>query len=163
MHAELDRVLAGRTPTIEDVPALEFTGKVLTESMRHYPPVYLIGRKPLADYEVGGYVLPRGTVIALSQYVVHHDPRWYEDPHEFRPHRWTAEFAAALPKMAYFPFGSGPRVCIGEGFARMEGVLLLAAIAQRRRFRLAADARVEVNPMITLRPKYGMRMVPEAR
>jgi cytochrome P450 len=136
---------------------------VFAEAMRLYPPAWTMGRRALSDYQVGQYVVPAGSIVLLSQWVTHHDPRYYPEPFKFDPERWTAEAREARPKFAYFPFGGGPRVCIGEAFAWMEGVLLIATIAQQFKMRLAPGQRVEPKPMITLRPKYGMRMLLERR
>ncbi len=163
LHAELDDVLAGRMPTEADVANLSYTRRVLAESMRRYPPAWVIGRRVLADYRIGEYTLPAGSICMISQYVTHHDPRWYPDPFRFDPERWTPEAQEQRPKFAYYPFGSGPRVCIGEGFAWMEGILLLATLAQRWRLRLVPEHRVEMQPVVTLRPRYGMQMTLERR
>ena len=161
-HSELDRVLAGRLPSIEDLLQLRYTESVFAETLRLYPPAWGMGRRALEDYHVGDFTIPARSVILMSPYVVHRDPRWYSNPGEFRPERWLQE-DAARPKFAYFPFGGGARVCIGERFAWMEGTLILAAIGQRWRLRLEAGHRVETQARITLRPKYGMRMVSERR
>jgi cytochrome P450 len=163
LHAELDGVLAGRLPTEADVVRLPYTRRVLAESMRRYPPAWVIGRRVIADYRIGEYTLPAGAICMLSQYVTHHDPRWYPDPMRFDPDRWTPEAQEQRPKFAYYPFGSGPRVCIGEGFAWMEGILLLATLAQRWRLHLAPDQRIAMQPVVTLRPRYGMQMILERR
>jgi len=161
-HAELDRVLAGRLPSFEDLPQLHYAESVLAESMRLYPPVWAIGRRALEDYPVGDFVVPARSVVLMSPYAVHRDPRWFPDPLEFRPERWLTE-DTARPKFGYFPFGGGARVCIGERFAWMEGVLILAALGQRWRLRLEPGHRVETQARITLRPKHGMRMIAEKR
>ena len=161
-HAELDRVLAGRLPSFEDLPQLRYTESVFAEALRLFPPAWGIGRRALEDYPVGDFVIPARSVVLMSPYVVHRDPRWFSDPLVFRPERWLAE-DAARPKFAYFPFGGGARVCIGERFAWMEGTLLLAAIGQRWRLRLEPGHRVETHARITLRPKHGMRMIAERR
>ncbi len=114
--------------------------------------------KPLA---IGGYSLAYGDIVLMSPYVVHRDPRYYPEPDRFIPERWTAERKAQLPKFAFFPFGGGARVCVGEHFAWMEGVLLLATLGQRWCFRLAADQKIDHQALITLRPRYGMRMTPQ--
>ena len=158
LHAELDATLAGRAPTDEDVPNLPYTRKVLAESMRLYPPAWVIGRRVLKDYRIGEYTLPAGSVCMLSQYVTHHDARWFPEPFRFDPERWTPEAQEARPKFSYYPFGSGPRVCIGESFAWMEGILLLATLAQKWRMRLVPGHRIALDPIVTLRPRYGMRM-----
>ena len=161
--AELDRVLAGRAPTAEDLGDLVYTRQALTEAMRLYPPAWVVGRRASVDVELGGYGIPRGATLLMSQWVVHRDPRWYETPDRFRPERWAAEAAVDRPKYAYFPFGGGPRRCIGEAFAWMEGTLLLATILGRWRPRLVPGHPVEPEPLITLRPRYGIRMRLEAR
>ncbi|HXG67794.1 MAG TPA: cytochrome P450 [Blastocatellia bacterium] len=163
LHAELDSVLAGRLPTFEDVPRLPYTEMVFAEAMRLYPPAWVIGRMALNDYQAGDYSIPARSIILMSQYVTHRDPRYYPDPLRFEPERWTPEARAARPKFAYFPFGGGPRVCIGEPFAWMEGALLIATLAQMWRMRLVPGHRAEPKAMITLRPKYGMKMVMEKR
>lgn len=160
LHTELAAVLAGRTPTDADVANLPYTRQVLAESMRLYPPAWVIGRRVLADYKVGDYVLPAQSICMLSQYVTHHDPRWYPHPMQFDPERWTPEAQEQRPKFAYYPFGSGPRVCIGESFAWMEGILLLATLAQRWRLAFGGQE-IVMQPVVTLRSRYGMRMYPE--
>jgi cytochrome P450 len=152
-----------RTPTIEEVPKLEYTEKVFRESMRLYPPAWTIGRQVINDYKIDKYVLPAGSVILMSQYVMHHDPRYFSDPRLFYPDRWTKEFKLHLPRFSYFPFGGGIRGCVGEPFAWMEGILLLAMIHHRWKMHHDPEHRVELKPLITLRPKYGMRMKLERR
>ena len=161
-HAELDRVLAGRLPSFDDLPQLRYTESVFSETLRLYPPAWGIGRRALEDYPVGDFVIPALSVVLMSPYAVHRDPRWFPDPLAFRPERWLFE-DAARPKFAYFPFGGGARVCIGERFAWMEGTLLLAALAQRWKLCLEPGHRVEQQARITLRPKHGMRMIAEPR
>lgn len=163
LHAELDEVLGGSRPTVADVPRLRFTEMVLTESMRILPPAWAIGRRALADHRANAYVIPAGSVVIVSPYLVHHDPRWYEDPEAFVPERWTDEERARRPRYAYLPFGAGPRMCVGEHFARLEAVLILATIAQRSRLRLVPGHPVELQPVVTLRPKHGMAMTAERR
>ncbi len=163
LHAELDRVLEGRAPGFYDVPGLTYTEMVVAEAMRLYPPAWAIGRKAIEAFEIGGLELPAGSICILSPYVTQRDPRWFAEPDRFDPERWTAEAKEARPKFSYFPFGGGARVCIGERFAWMEGVLLLATLAQKWRLRLAEGHKVEAKPLITLRTRYGMRMVVERR
>ena len=163
LHSEIAEVLDGRLPAADDVPQLRYTEMIFAESMRMYPPAWAMGRQVLSDYEVGGYVAPAGSIILMSPWVMHHNPRYYPDPLRFDPERWTPQNREARPKFCYFPFGGGPRVCIGEGFAWMEGILLIAAIAQRWKMRLETGHRVEMRPLITLRPKYGMRMTVTSR
>lgn len=163
LHAELDEVLAGRLPNLDDMPRLEYTGMVLAESMRLYPPAWAMGREALEDVSIGPYRLRKGTMIFFSQYIVQRDPRWFPDPLSFRPERHTAEAKAARPRFAYFPFGGGGRQCIGESFAWMEATLALATIAQRWRLELVPGQRIELQPKITLRPKDGIKAVARER
>jgi cytochrome P450 len=163
LHAELDTVLAGRTPQIEDLPRLPYTEKVITESLRLYPPAWGMPRLAIEDVEIAGYTIPKGCGVSVSQWVVHRDPRWFEDPLAFRPDRWNGELQKRLPRFAYFPFGGGPRQCIGNAFAQMEAALVLATIAQKFRFRLLPDHQVTPLASITLRPKHGIRATLEAR
>ena len=158
LHSELDAVLAGRLPTADDLPQLPYTRRVFAESLRLYPPAWIVGRRVLEDYDANGYVLPAGAIVLLAQSVTHADPRFFPDPERFDPDRWTPEAEAARPKFSYFPFGGGPRVCIGEGFAWMEGILLLAILGQSWRLRLAPGQIVATQPIVTLRPRFGMRM-----
>jgi cytochrome P450 len=162
-HAEVDDVLKGAPPAAEDFPRLRYTEMVLAEAMRLYPPAWVISRRALGDYQIDGYAIPARSILVMSQYVTHHDARFFPDPFRFDPERWRPEARESRPKFSYFPFGGGPRVCIGESFAWLEGALVLATIAQRFRMRLAPDQQVELRPIITLRPKYGMRMILEAR
>ena len=162
-HQELDQVLGGRAPTVDDLPKLTYTRQLLTESMRLYPPAWTLGRRTLEDYALGRWVLPKGSIIVMSQFYVHRSPRFFSDPLSFRPERWTPEFKRDLPKFAYFPFSGGPRNCIGEAFAWMEGTLLLATLGQRWKFSLLPGQRVEPKPMVTLRPRDGLQMRAEAR
>ena len=163
MHAEIDSALGGRLPSADDLPALPYTRMVLAESMRLYPPAWIIGRRAVGPFEAGGYTIPARSIVLLCQYTMHRDPRWFPDPERFDPDRFTPEQQASRPKFSYFPFGGGPRVCIGEQFAWMEGVILLATIAQRWRLRLVPGHPVATQPIITLRPRYGMRMTVENR
>lgn len=160
LHAELDRLPEGRAPGPEELP---YTRAVLAESMRLFPPAYLVGREPREDFTIGGHRAPAGSIVLMSPWVVQRDPRWFPDPLEFRPERWTPEMEEALPRFAYFPFGGGPRKCIGEGFAWTEGVLLIAAFARRWRMRLVPGHPVETLPQITLRPRHGIRVTIERR
>jgi len=163
MHAEIDEVLEGRLPTVADLPRLAYTEMVFAESMRLYPPAWAIGRAATEDVSIGDFVVPEGSMVLMSQWVMHRDKRFFPDPLAFDPERWRPEARAARPKFSYFPFGGGARVCIGEPFAWMEGVLLLATIAQKWRLRLSPEARVAIAAIITLRPRHGMPMIPEAR
>jgi cytochrome P450 len=160
---EIDEVLQGRLPTVADVPRLRYTEWVIKESMRLYPPAPGIGREALADCEVGGYFVPKGTQIALLQWLVHRDPRWFDEPKSFRPERWDNDLARRIPRCAYFPFGDGPRICIGNQFAMMEAILVLATIIQRFQPTLAPRFELELLPSVTLRPKTGLKMVVRER
>jgi cytochrome P450 len=159
---ELDEVLGDRPPSPADYPRLPFTEMVFAESMRLYPPAWLVGRLAIEDVSLGGFTIPKGAVAIVSQMVTHRDERFWPEPLRFDPLRFTADAKASRPKFAYFPFGGGPRVCIGEGFAWMEGVLLLATLAQRFRVELV-DHDVVMQPVITLRAKGGIRMRLRAR
>lgn len=165
LHAELDEVLSRgrRLPTVADLPRLRYTEMVVSESMRLYPPAWVVGRLAVEDLEVGGYTIRSGSLVLLSQYVTHRDPRYFRDPARFSPERWTPEARDARPAYSYFPFGGGARRCIGEGFAWMEGVLLTATIASRWRMRLDPHHKVEPYPRITLRPRRGIRVTLERR
>jgi cytochrome P450 len=164
LHAELDAVLAGRVPTIDDIPNLKFTEHVLAESMRLFPPAWAIGRQALVDHELGGYNIPKGSTVLMSPAILHRDKRFWEDADEFKPARWdTQSVKEAGNRNLYFPFGGGARRCIGESFAWTEGILLLATIARKWSFRLDPSQKIDSKPLITLRPKYGMRMAVKAR
>ena len=152
-----------RIPTIRDVSKLEYTEKVFRESMRLYPPAWTIGGRAINDYKVDKYVIPAGSIILMSQYVMHHNSRYFPDPDLFYPDRWTKEAKSELPRFSYFPFGGGIRGCVGEPFAWMEGILLIATICQQWKMYHDANHKVELKPLITLRPKYGMRMKLERR
>ena len=163
LHAELDEVLAGRLPTLEDLPRLRYTEMVLAESMRLYPPAWAMGRQATAEISLGPYLLPAGTYFFFSQYLLQRNPEHFPRPLHFDPERFTPERKAGRSKFVYFPFGAGSRQCIGEAFAWMEATLVLATLAQRWRLRLVPGQILEVQPKITLRPKYGVRVVPEPR
>jgi cytochrome P450 len=161
MKAEIDAVLGPeRMPGLEDVAKLPYTTAVLSEAMRIYPPVWVVGRRALEDVTIGDYAVPRRTIVITSQYIIHRDERFWPKPTEFDPERWLDEAAqAARPKFAYFPFGGGGRVCIGDAFAWTEGVILLAVMARRWRFEAVPGHPVEINATVTLRPKHGLKMV----
>lgn len=161
-HAEID-ALGGSPLTPDDYTRLSYTEMILAESMRLFPPAWGIGRMATKPVTLGSYSLSPGDIVIMSPYVVHRDPRYYPQPDRFDPERWTPERKAERPKFAFFPFGGGARVCIGEHFAWMEGVLMLAAIAQRWKLSLAADQKIDHRALLTLRPKYGMRMIATPR
>jgi cytochrome P450 len=158
MIAEMDRVLGGRVPTPADLPRLIYTDMVLREAMRLYPPVWVIGRRALAPFRLGEYELPANTNMLISQLILHHDARYFPEPERFDPDRWRAgdPRCASLPRFAYFPFGGGPRVCIGAGFGMMEAALLLTTIAQKFRIQIAPGQTVRMQPTVTLRPRNGI-------
>ena len=158
LHDELERVLAGRAPEPRDYAQLPYTRRVITESMRLFPPAWIIGRRAISDYRIADYEVPPRAMVFMSPYVIQRDARFYPAPEQFEPDRWTSEFEAALPKFAFFPFGGGARQCIGEQFAWMEGVLVLASIASRWQLELDPAQRIVPQPLITLRSKYGMKM-----
>jgi len=164
LHAELDSVLKGRTPTMRDLGTLQFTDWVIKEALRLYPPAWILnGRKPMQAIHVGGYTIPAGSLIFMSPYVLQRDPRYFDDAETFQPQRWADGLEKRIPRYAYFPFGGGPRVCIGNQFALMEARLVLATIAQRYRLALSGGAVVEPDALITLRPKNGIMMRVMAR
>ena len=158
LHAEIDEVLGGQLPAFEDVARLKYTEMVLAESMRLYPPAWAVGRRAVNDCKIGGYFVPKKSLVLMSQYVMHHDERYFHEPLHFKPERWTADERERRPQFSYFPFGGGPRRCIGEGFAWMEGILLIATLAQQWQMRLVPGHPVALKPLMTLRPKHGMRM-----
>jgi cytochrome P450 len=159
LHHELNSVLAERLPVAADFSCLRYTEMVITETMRLYPPAWIVARRALKDYKLEQYIVPAGAIVLMSQYVMHHDTRYFPDPFRFDPDRWTPEARASRPQFSYFPFGGGSRRCIGEGFAMMEAVLVLATLAQTWSPHCAAAHRVALHPLVTLRPKNGMRMV----
>jgi len=163
LHAEIHCVLGERLPTLDDIPQLRYAEMVLAESMRLYPPAWAMGRQATRDVEIGPYKLPAGTYIFFSQYIIQRNADFFPDPLRFDPERFTPERKAGQPRFAYFPFGGGNRQCIGESFAWMEAILSLVTLAQRWRLRLIPDQKIDVQPKITLRPKYAIRMVPELR
>jgi cytochrome P450 len=162
-HAELDEVLAGRLPNAADLSRLKFTEMIAKESMRLYPPAFALGRESIEECEVGGFRMPAKTQVFMFQWAVQRDPRFFDQPNSFVPERWTEQFAGSLPKYAYFPFGGGPRACIGNYFAMMEVVLLLATIGQRFRFSLLPEHPVGLLPAMSLRPKDGIKVMVKSR
>ncbi len=163
LAAELSSVLKGRPPTLEDIRQLPYVEKVAREGMRLYPPAWLVGRRAREDHEIGGYMIEAGNLVVASQWVMHRDARYYPDPTTFDPDRWTEPFTEALPKFAYFPFGGGPRICIGESFAWMELSLVIATLAQHWRFHVVPGFTPEPLPRITLRSKNGIKLRLERR
>jgi cytochrome P450 len=166
LDAELEKVLGGRNPTLEDLRSLVYTNAVIKEAMRYYPPVWSLSRVASVDTEIGGYAIPKGTEIFLSQWVTHRDERWFENPLEFKPERWLEgpePLEKRIPKYAYFPFGGGPRICIGNSFSMMESVLLLAEIAQAYRIHVLEPEAIKFDTGATLRPKNGLPAKLEAR
>lgn len=163
-HAELDKVLGGRLPAVDDIPALKYTEAVLAESMRLFPPAWAVGRQCVTDHELGGYIVPAGSTVLMSQYVMHRDNRFWDDVEKFIPERWEKQSVKeAGNRNIYFPFGGGVRRCIGESFAWAEGILLLATIGRKWKLRLDPDQKIAARPLITLRPKYGMKMSVDGR
>jgi len=163
LHEEIDRVLANRLPTFADIAALQCTENVIRESLRLYPPLWMVWRRAIEDYPLDGYVAPAGSIIIMSQHVMHRDERYFAEPLRFNPERWTEEFSERLPKFAYFPFGGGPRQCVGDRFGSMEAVLILATVAQKWSLRLVPGRAVVPNPLLTLRPKSGLQMIAHRR
>ncbi|HET8844877.1 MAG TPA: cytochrome P450 [Ktedonobacteraceae bacterium] len=159
LQQELRQVLNGRTPTVEDLASLPYLEAVLNESWRFYPPAWTQSRRAVEAFEMDGYRLPAGTVVMLPQWVLHNLNDIWGDPQNFRPERWLNEQEKKASQGAYFPFGAGPRICIGMPFAQMEARLLLATILQRYTPQLVSDFPVVLQPRVTLRPKYGMRMI----
>ncbi|MEO8041401.1 MAG: cytochrome P450 [Acidobacteriota bacterium] len=159
MHAEIDGVLDGRLPTIDELPNLKYTEAVLAESMRLFPPAWAIGRLAIEEHEFGGFTVPKGALVLVSPFVAGRDPRFWEHPGEFIPERWESQSVKeAGQKNIYFPFGGGVRRCIGESFAWTEGILLLATLAGKWKLELMPEQKIGLQPLITLRPKYGMKM-----
>lgn len=159
LHDELRSVLNGRIPTTDDIASLPYTEMVFAESMRLYPPLWALSRRAVDDCVIGEFTIPAGATVGVSQYVMQRDSRFFPDPERFDPLRWTPEEQAKRPKYSYFPFGGGPRLCIGEPFAWQEGILLLATFAQRWRAELRPGHTVELHPLITLRPRGGLPMI----
>jgi len=156
LQQEVDDVLGGRLPEAEDFQRLTYTRAVLSESMRLYPPAWILERYSVADFQAGGYTIPRGSIILASQFLVHRDARWWPEPLRFRPERWLEEEVQKRHRYSYFPFGGGTRICVGEHFAWMEGTLVLAMMASRWRFRYEQPNAPVPEPLVTLRPKGGL-------
>ena len=155
---ELDRVLGGRSPGLGDLDKLAFTEAVVLESMRLYPPAWGIARESLTPVEIAGYAFPKGATFVMSTWAVHRDARLFDDPTAFKPERWQNDLQRRLPRFAYFPFGGGPRVCIGNRFAMMEAKLVLARAAQRFRFEPTPATAIQLFPSVTLRPRGGVQL-----
>ena len=150
--SEWQHVLAGKTPTAEMLPRLSYTAAVIAESMRLFPPVYGIGREATTNVELGGYRVKRGYTVLMSQWVNHRDPNYFPEPEEFRPERWQNGLAKRIPKFAYYPFGGGQRMCVGNTFALMEAAIILATVGQQYRFTIDPEAVIGIKPQITLLP-----------
>jgi cytochrome P450 len=163
LNEELRSVLGGRIPEAADFGKLPYLQAVMNETLRLYPPAYIMARTSIEPCELGGYEFPAGTTMLMSQWVMHREARYYEQPTEFRPERWTEGLASRLPAGAFFPFGDGPRRCIGQGFALLEAAIVIGTLAQRFRFRLVPGHPVVPEPLVTLRPRHGMRMTLHAR
>ena len=163
LYSEVDHVLGDRLPSGQDCDRLPYTRMVFAESMRLYPPVWLLTRRAVRDVKINGFVIRSGSYVHLSPFVMHRDPRYFPEPERFDPERWTPEAVAARPKFSYFPFGGGSLQCIGEGFGWMQGVLTIATLARRWQMRLVPGHRIELGPHITLRSRYGMPMKLERR
>ncbi len=162
LHAELDAVLPDRPPSLGDLPNLSYTQAVISESIRLRPPAWAIGRTAVAGHRANGYAIDEGSVVVVSPWLLHHDPRWWPEPDSFRPERWVDD-DPGRPRYAFIPFGGGPRVCIGEPFARLEAAMLLASIARRWRFASTTDREPDLQAVITLRPRGGLPMVARRR
>jgi cytochrome P450 len=162
-HAELDEVLGDRPPTVADLPRLKYTEQIAKESMRLYPPAYGLGREAIEGFTLGDYYVPAKSQVFMFQWAVQRDPRFYSEPNLFLPERWTEQFTASLPKYAYFPFGGGPRACIGNYFAMMEVVLLLATIGRTFQFALSEEHAVSLLPSMSLRPRDGIHVTATRR
>jgi cytochrome P450 len=158
LTAEVDSVLGSRRPTLEDLAQLKYTSMIIKETLRLYPPIYYLDRTPLEDVTIGDYTFKKGSILACCPFITHHDERYFEKPDEFNPERFADGWDKKLPRFAYFPFGGGPRVCIGQQFALMEATFILACIAQRYELSLAPGHEVVIEDVLTIRPKYGMRM-----
>ena len=164
LHKEIDSVIGRERLRPEHFQMLKYTQNVIWESLRLFPPAYVVGRQVDETVEIGGYLFKKGEMVLMSQYVMHRKPNYFENPDEFKPERFENNLLKTFPDYAYFPFGGGPRVCIGNHFSFMEMVLALACIAQRYKLRLmTGHANVKPQPLITLRPKPGLRMIVEER
>lgn len=160
--SEVESVLDGKPPHVDDLPRFSYTEMVVKESLRLYPPAYSFGREAVKECTIAGYRVPAGTTLFIFPWVIHHDARYYDDPLEFRPERWAGDLEGRLPRYSYLPFGHGPRLCIGRGFAMMEAVLIVATIARRFRIEWGSEPPVPFTS-ITLRPVGGLRVRLRAR
>jgi cytochrome P450 len=158
LHAELDRVLQGRAPSVADLPKLPYTDMVVREAMRLYPSAPGVAREPIVDVTIGGYTVPKGSLVTVNSYALHRDPRFFPNPDRFEPERFAPGWEDRVPRYAYLPFGGGPRVCIGNGFAMMEARLIVATIAQRWRLVLEPGQTIVPIQLVTVRPRGGIRM-----
>ena len=156
LRAELAEVLQGNSPTLDHVPKLTYTRAVVLESMRLYPPAYVIGRQVVAPVELGGHRIAKGDQLLISQWFLHRNPQWFQDPESFVPDRWLGDLEQTLPAHVYMPFGGGQRICIGQHFAMMEAVLCLATLAQRVDLQAVPGQSRELSPAVTLRPRHGL-------
>ena len=163
LHEELHGVLGGRAPGAEDFPRLPYLRAVMNEVLRLYPPAYILARETMEPCELGGFDIHKGSTVIISQWIMHRDPRYYDDPHAFRPERWIDGLQDRLPPGAYFPFSAGPRRCIGEGFALLEAAIVIATLAQKFKFRLVPGTDVVPEPLITLRPRTPIQMTLHSR
>jgi cytochrome P450 len=154
----LDRVLNGREPALADLPQLPYTEMVVREAMRLYPPAPGFAREPTEDVTIGGYDVPKGSLVTVNTYTMQRDERFFPDAERFDPERFAAGWETRIPRYAYLPFGGGPRMCIGSGFAMMEARLILATVAQRWRLTLDPDVEIEPAQVVTLRPRRAVRM-----
>jgi cytochrome P450 len=158
LRREVEEVLGGRVPSIEDLPRLAYTRMVIEETLRLYPPAWVLERQAIASDVIGGYRVRPKTIVAVAPYSLHRHPRYWPDPEDFDPERFAPERAAERPKYAYLPFGAGPRLCIGNGFAMMEAQIILAMVMGDCALQVVPDFQVELVPSITLRPRRGVLM-----
>lgn len=163
LHEELDHVLQGQPPKLAELKQLPLTEQIVKEAMRLYPPIWNMSRQAIADVEIAGYMIPKGSEVTIVSYVMHHDPRWWDEAERFVPERFGPEKEKQIPKMAYLPFSTGPRVCLGNHFAMMEAQLILATMAGRYRLSLPNGYVAQMQPLIALRPRNGLEMRLKAR
>jgi cytochrome P450 len=163
LHAELDAVLGDRPAGVADLPNLSYTQAVVSESLRLRPPVWAMGRTAVAGHRANGHTIAPGSIVVIAPWLLHHDERWWPEPLTFRPQRWLGDEQERRPRYAFLPFGGGPRVCIGEPFARLEAAMILASVGRRWRFEAAVDREPDLQAVITLRPRGGLPMVARRR